>query len=171
MFAFSKAPSKWLLCDGSMLKISEYQDLFMLLGTSYGGDGAETFQLPDMRGRVPLHQGQGVSATGNLSKRVLGRWGGLEKVTLDSAHIPVHSHGFWVSSDLADNTSPDGRLLARGDNENLYVAPAKIGSAVSGVTATATTSAAGGSKAHENMMPTLTVSYCICADGFFPPRA
>src|SRR5450830_1502741 len=170
LFAFGRAPRGWLLCDGSTPRITDYERLFFVINTSYGGDGAETFGLPDMRGRVPVHQGQGISKGVNLSNRYLGAKGGSETVTLQVNHIPAHTHAFQVSSDQADSLQPEGKLLGAPVGDNMYVAPDKIGAAVSGSTADTTTTVVGGSKAHENTMPTLALSYCICADGNFPSR-
>lgn len=171
MFAFSRTPLDWLPCDGSLKRIQDYDALFVLLGTTYGGDGAETFGLPDMRGRVPVHQGKGVATSGALTQRYLGVRGGSETVTLLAAHIPAHTHPFSVSNDFANATDPEGALLSRISGDNLYVAPDQIGTSAAGATAADTLSAAGGSVAHENTMPTLTMSYCICARGFFPSKS
>jgi len=171
MFAFGRAPVDWLLCDGSTKRISDYDFLFAAIGTTYGGDGAETFCLPDLRGRVPVHQGQGAGASGALSNRNIGSQGGSEKVTLQVAHIPAHTHAFEVSGDQANNLKPDGALLAKAVGDNIYVKPENIKTATPISTSDATTSVTGESRPHENTMPTLTLSYCICAKGFFPSRA
>jgi len=92
-------------------------------------------------------------------------------VSLQSAHIPAHTHAFSVSSDAADATTPDGNLLGRAGDDNMYVAPEKIGSVVARATADSTTTVVGASTAHDNTMPTLSVSYCICARGLFPSRS
>ncbi|EJL94400.1 microcystin-dependent protein [Herbaspirillum sp. CF444] len=171
MFAFGRAPIDWLLCDGSIKQINDYDLLFTVLGTTYGGDGVTTFALPDMRGRVPVHQGQGVSGSGAMTNRYLGVKGGSETVTLQVAHIPAHTHAFEVSGDQANNVKPDGALLAKPVGDNIYVKPENIKTAAPLSTADATTSITGASTPHENTMPTLTLSYCICARGYFPSRA
>jgi len=170
MFAFGRTPVNWLPCDGSLVNINDYDNLFILLGTTYGGDGVVKFGVPDLRGRVPVHQGQGMARSGKLTQRYLGTRGGSEAVTLLPAHLPAHTHPFSVSSDVANAATPEGGLLSRMTDDNLYVAPEKIGAAVSGTTASSTTSVAGGSTPHENSMPTLTLSYCICARGIFPSK-
>jgi microcystin-dependent protein len=171
MFAFGRAPSDWLLCDGSAQRISDYDTLFVLLGTTYGGDGAETFCLPDMRGRVPVHQGQGMSQGNNLTNRFLGANGGSETVALQVNHMPTHTHSFAVASDPANSLKPNGNLLGKPVGDKMYVAAAAIGTSASGSTADTTTSVAGASTPHENTMPTLTLSYCICAKGYFPSQS
>jgi microcystin-dependent protein len=169
MFAFGRAPTDWLLCDGSAKRISDHDLLFVLLGITYGGDGSETFCLPDMRGRVPLNQGQGNSQD-NRTPRYLGARGGSETVALQVSDIPAHTHSFAVAGDLANSLKPDGNLLGVPVNDKMYVAAADIGTSVSSATADNTTSFAGTSTPHENTMPTLTLSYCICAKGYFPSR-
>jgi len=171
MFAFGRVPTDWLLCDGSAKRINDYDTLYMLLGTTYGGDGVETFALPDMRGRVPVHQGQGIGASGNMTNRNPGEKGGSETVALQLTHVPAHTHAFSVSSDAGNNLQPSGNLLGAASDDHMYVAPDKIGTTLPGPTADTTTSVVGGSKPHENTMPTVTLSYCICARGYFPSRA
>lgn len=171
LFAFNRAPTDWLLCDGSAREINEYPELFALISTTYGGDGGQTFGLPDLRGRVPVHQGQGRSDAGNLSNRSLGAKGGSETVALKVAHMPAHTHSFSVSRDIADGTKPEKSLLGSPVGDRMYVAPGNIGTAASASTDDTTTSISGESAPHENTMPTLTLSYCICAQGYFPSQS
>lgn len=171
MFAFGRAPVDWLLCDGSLKQISDYDALFALIGTTYGGDGMSNFALPDLRGRVPVHQGQGMSRSGAMTDRKLGVKDGSETVTLQVAHIPAHTHAFEVSGDQANSLTPDGALLAKAVGDTIYVKPENIKSAAPLSTADTTTSVTGASAPHENTMPTLVLSYCICAKGYFPSRA
>jgi microcystin-dependent protein len=167
MFAFGRAPTGWLVCDGSTVKIDDHSELFMLLGARFGGDGGETFGLPDLRGRVPLHQGQGVG----LTNRNLADKGGSETAILQTQHMPTHTHAFMVSTDLADQTDPTDKMLAAPDNDDkMYAAPDTVAILTPAATADATTTIAGASEAHDNTMPTLTVSYCIAAKGSFPSR-
>jgi microcystin-dependent protein len=166
LFAFSKVPVGWLPCDGSQQDIAKYETLFALIGNTYGGDGASTFATPDMRGRVPISQGAGP----NIAVKPLGTRGGSETVSLQPQHMARHSHPFVASSALANSSDPAGRLLAApGADDKMYT------SSIEGLTAqvtssASTTSAAGGGKPHENLMPTLTASFCICYDGMFPSR-
>src|SRR5574338_956028 len=114
MFAGNFAPAGWAFCDGSILPISENETLFNLVGTTYGGDGQSTFALPDLRGRIPIHQGAGF---------VLAETGGAERVTLTQNQIPAHSHALVASADAAQlSAGPDGSLLAAaGGTTQLYV--------------------------------------------------
>ena len=167
MFSFARAPVGWHVCDGSLLNISDHEKLFTLIGITYGGDGARTFGLPDLRGRVPLQQGQGVS----LSARPLGANGGIETVVLQATEA-AHGHPLAVSTDLANQSAPKGNVLASsGANDKLYVEAAAVASQRAVSTKTMTDSYGKGG-AHDNVMPTLTITYCICTDedGIFPSR-
>src|SRR5439155_23356765 len=105
MFAGNFAPAGWMFCEGQLLPISENQTLFQLIGTTYGGDGQSTFALPDLRGRIPLHQGNGF---------ILAENGGAEEVTLTVSQIPTHTHPFLATSDAASTATPSGSVtLAR----------------------------------------------------------
>lgn len=160
MFAGNFAPLGWLFCDGSLQPISEYETLFNLIGTTYGGDGQSTFALPDLRGRVPIHQGQSFGT----SNYVIGESGGVESVTLTAQQIPSHSHTLSASSGAGTSSAPGGNVPALVVG-NLYVgtpsgptanlAPAAVGTA-------------GGSQPHENMQPFLCVSFIISLFGIFP---
>ena len=155
MFAGNFAPVDWAFCDGRLLQISEYDTLFSLIGTTYGGDGVTTFALPDLRGRLPLHQGSGYS---------MGQSSGSESVTLTGSQIPAHSHAAQASGSTGSQTGPGGGLwassalnqFAAGDGTNL-MANANVGNA-------------GGSQPHDNMMPYLAVSFVICLYGIYPTR-
>lgn len=167
LLAFQRTPSGWFACDGSLQSISGYEVLYTLLGTTFGGDGVNTFGLPDMRGQVPLHQG-----TGNgLSPRVIGQQGGSENVTLIPGNMPGHTHSFAASTALASATTPAAtlELAAAAGNDKTYT------SSVAGLTpfsmSPASTSTAGSSLPHENTMPTLTVSFCIAWAGIFPSQS
>lgn len=163
LFPYNFAPNGWFDCDGSLLSIAEYQVLFTLIGTTYGGDGTNTFALPDMRGRVPIHMGQGTG----LSSYTLGQMSGSESVTLTTANMPRHNHLMTVTSSGA-NTGVPGSTVELGaiSGDTLY------SNDVAGVTAGAMASTAvsltGGNMPHNNLMPTLTVRFCICWAGTFP---
>ena len=161
MFGFNFAPQGWALCDGQLLPISQNTALFSLLGTTYGGDGRTTFALPDMRSRVPVHQGQGAG----LSSYSEGQAGGAETVTLAAAQMPGHTHSVKASSSAAASDQPQGRALARSRSD-IYTA---------GPDATTVMNAkmigdAGGSKPHANIQPYLAVNFCIALIGIFPAR-
>src|SRR6476661_5408108 len=104
MFAGNFAPAGWMFCEGQLLPISEFDTLFNLIGTTYGGDGQSTFALPDLRGRIPLHQGNGF---------ILAETGGTEEITLTVNQIPAHSHPLLASGDLASSPDPGGAVLAQ----------------------------------------------------------
>ncbi|MFO0043233.1 MAG: phage tail protein [Pseudomonadota bacterium] len=168
MFAFGTrgAPSGWQACDGSLLPISEYDALFALVGTTYGGDGQTTFAVPDLRGREPIHQGQGAG----LSNYVIGQRAGTETVTVLPTQMPAHTHTLVTTTAAASSLTPGTTLLPGSvSGDNFYL------SDVTGATAVAmsaqSTSLAGGSQPHENCMPTLTVQYCIATQGIFPSPA
>lgn len=164
LFAFPRIPSGWFACDGSLKSIAENEVLFTLLGTTYGGDGVNTFAVPDLRGQVPLHMGTGPG----LSNRPLGQRSGSESVTLLPTQLPLHTHPFSVNSTLATSNVPAANLLltAPSNNDKMYT------SDLTGLTAyalaPASTGATGGNLPHENTMPTLTASFCIAWAGIFP---
>lgn len=162
MFAGNFAPRGWAFCDGQLLAVSQNDALFSLLGTIYGGDGRTTFGLPDLRGRIPLHAGDGPG----LSPRRLGSKGGTEKETLTVNQLPSHRHTFSAVNTPATETAPpaDG-TLAQSAGYDLYVPPG-------GFTNMASTdvSSVGGSRSHTNLMPFLCVHFIIALVGIYPSR-
>lgn len=167
MFGFGArgAPNGWQACDGSLLPISQYDALFALIGTTYGGDGQTTFAVPDLRGRLPIHQGQGPG----LSNYVIGQRAGTETVTVLPTQMPAHTHTLVATSGAASSLTPGTTLLpASVSGESFYA------SDITGATAlpmsNQSTGVAGGSQPHENCMPTLTVQYCIAVYGVFPSQ-
>ena len=154
LFAGYYEPAGWLFCAGQLLPIAENGTLFQLIGTDYGGDGRSTFALPDLRGRVPLHQGPGYR---------LGQTGGTESVTLTPAQVPTHSHALRASSAAGTNSGPGNALLAATGSVNSYGS----GNADQPMTAGALSSS-GSSQAHSNMAPYLAVNYIISLFGIFP---
>jgi len=156
MFGGNFAPAGWMFCEGQLLPISEYETLFNLIGTTYGGDGQSTFALPDLRGRVPLHFGNGFT---------LAETGGVETVTLTVSQIPAHSHPLLATSSFGTSSSPAGTVLAQNQAIKLYdsVAP-------NTAMATGTTSNVGGSQPHDNFQPYLCVDFIISLFGIFPSQ-
>jgi len=161
MFGFNFAPQGWALCNGQLLPISQNTALFSLLGTTYGGDGRTTFALPDMRSRVPVHQGQGAG----LSSYAEGQAGGAETVTLAAAQMPGHTHSVKASSSAAAADEPEGRALARSRND-IYTAEPDATTVMNAEML----GDAGGSEPHANIQPYLAVNFCIALTGIFPSR-
>jgi len=155
MFAGNFAPAGWMFCEGQLLPISEYETLFNLIGTTYGGDGQETFALPDLRGRVPIHQG---------SYNILAQQGGTEEVTLTVNQIPYHSHALLAVSSPASSKNPLNGVLASSANSLLYRAGANTPVAMN----SASRSIAGGSQPHSNFQPYLCINFIISLFGIFP---
>jgi len=161
MFAGNFAPRGWSFCDGQLLAVSQNDALFSLLGTTYGGDGRTTFGLPDLRGRIPIHQGTGPG----LSPRRLGSKAGAESVTLTTNQMPSHTHDVIVNNAAADQTSPTGHVLAETAPKTYTDATARQENmSSSSVTNT------GGGRSHANLMPTLCLNYIIALVGIYPSR-
>ena len=154
MFAGNFAPAGWMFCAGQLLPISENETLFNLIGTTYGGDGQNTFGLPDLRGRVPLHFGNGF---------VLAETGGVEEVTLTSAQMAAHTHPLLGSIGLATDTGPTGKVPAQTTSFDFYQS-----NPPSAPMAATSISSVGGSQPHNNMQPYLCVSFIISLYGIFP---
>lgn len=153
---FNFAPRGWAFCDGQILPINQNQALFSLLGTTYGGDGRTSFGLPELRGRTPLHPGDGIT---------LGAKSGEETHTLSTAEIPQHSHAMQGSGDAATTNTPgNSQVFARATQSTYHTPGANVG-AVAG-----TVSNTGGGQAHNNMQPSLAVNFCIALQGLFPSR-
>ncbi len=161
-FAFSFAPRNYALCDGQVLPINQYQALYSLLGTTFGGDGRTTFNLPDMRGRMPVHDG-GSAGTG-LTRRQLGQKGGIEQVTLSVAQVPSHTHDLGGASNSGNQVLPAGNALADDNPDETYRDEAPNADMHAGSIGPSP------SQAHENMPPYLVVSCNIALQGLFPSR-
>lgn len=154
MFAGNYAPAGWMFCEGQLLPISENEVLFQLIGTTYGGDGQSTFALPDLRGRVPLHQGNGF---------ILAETGGAEEITLTASQLPLHTHALVVTQAIANQSSPANNVLAQSAAADLYVEDVpNVSLAAQSVGAT------GGSQPHTNFQPYLCVDFIISLFGLFP---
>jgi microcystin-dependent protein len=164
IFPFNFAPKGWAFCDGQLLPLSQNTALFSLLGTTYGGNGKSNFALPDLQGRAPMHPGQGPG----LSLHDLGETGGSETVTLLESEIPAHSHAMRAVSDPGDLASPTNHSLARTATGNPY--QTTTNSNIVQMAGQALVPA-GGDQPHNNMMPYLTLNFCIALQGVFPPRS
>ena len=154
MFGGNFAPAGWMFCEGQLLPISEYETLFNLIGTTYGGDGQSTFQLPDLRGRLPVNMGNGFT---------LAETGGVETVTLTTSQIPGHSHPYLASTSPGQTKNPNGNVLATVVAGSIYVQqPPTAAMGANSITST------GGSQPHDNFQPYLCVSFIISLFGVFP---
>ncbi len=159
LVGFNFAPRGWAFCDGQILPINQNQSLYSLLGTTYGGDGRTSFALPDLRGRTPIHVGDG---------HTLGQKSGAETVALTAAEIAGHTHTAKASSTAANIGNPNGKVLAASDpGQNHYRNPE---AATMTALRSGTVANAGGGQAHNNMQPYLAVNFCIALLGLFPSR-
>lgn len=166
MFGFGRVPNGWFACDGSILPINGNEALYTLIGATYGGDGQNTFGLPDLRGALPIHQGQGLG----LTQRNIGERAGTEAVTLTQAQMPAHTHALVVTSAAASVDTPGPTTLPGAvSGQNFYVSD--VSTATTLAMEAAAISSSGGSQPHENCMPTLTVQYCIAWTGIFPSQS
>lgn len=154
-FGFDFAPAGWAKCDGQLLQINDYQALFSLLGTNYGGDGETTFGLPDLRGRVATHWTSGSP---------LGRKGGEATHVLTAAEMPPHDHVLRASSAPGTETTAAGNRLASSVGANAYAVATNPVTMAPGALANA-----GGGQSHENRQPYLVINFCIALTGVFPP--
>jgi microcystin-dependent protein len=159
MFAGNFAPAGWQFCNGALMPISENEVLFQLIGTTYGGDGQSTFALPNLQGRLPVHQGtfQGTTFT-------LGQPGGVEDVTLTVPQIPVHRHPMLVSQNTGTGSNPQNNVLDQMSGAILLYKEQTPTAALNA----AVISPVGGSQPHTNMQPCLCVSFIISLFGLFP---
>ena len=154
MFAGNFAPVGWMFCEGQLLPISENETLFQLIGTTYGGDGESTFALPDMRGRIPIHQGNGF---------ILAETGGAEEITLTTQQIPAHSHPMLAAVITGDSISPGGKVSSSSFNVTPYINDVPNGNFNPG-----SVGPVGGSQPHTNFQPYLCINFIISLFGIFP---
>ena len=168
MIAFDFAPKGFAFCHGQTLNISQNQSLFNLIGTTYGGNGTSNFALPDLRGRVPIGEGQGTG----LSNRVLGQSGGSETVTLTEGQLPSHNHALEAdlnaTSSSANSNDPAGKLLGKSNRPTYLSGTANItldSNSISG-----STSSVGSGEAHNNVQPFLCINFVIALTGIFPSQ-
>jgi microcystin-dependent protein len=156
IFAGNFAPAGWMFCEGQLLPISENETLFQLIGTTYGGDGESTFSLPDLRGRVPIHQGNNFTLAQN---------GGVEEVTLTTQQLPVHSHPLVATLNQGTQNQPADMLLAQSPTQNAFpygtdVPPSQLAANV--------VTSVGASQPHTNFQPYLCLNFIISLFGIFP---
>jgi microcystin-dependent protein len=155
IFSFNFAPKGWALSNGQFLPINQNQALFSLLGTMYGGNGQTTFALPNLQGKVPIHQGSG---------HTQGEAGGTTAVTLNIQQLPQHTHVFNANSGVGTTNQPANAVLAKAP-ANTYAPPSQLGAMAQN-----TSLAVGGSQAHNNMEPYLVLNFCIALQGIFPSQ-
>lgn len=172
MFGGNFAPQGWLFCNGDLLPISEYEHLFQLIGTTYGGDGITTFALPDLRGRIPIHQGQG----DGLTNRTIGEKGGDAMVTLQQNQLPVHTHTHVISVNTYAQAAKSGNSTeAKGNYLTIDPTKKKFGQTKNTETTntiyTSSTTKVGGNQAHQNLMPSLSIHFIISLYGVFPSQS
>ena len=154
IFAGNFAPAGWMFCEGQLLPISENETLFQLIGTTYGGDGQSTFALPDLRGRIPLHQGNGT---------ILAEQGGAEQVTLTTQTIPTHNHALLASTNVSTQTAPTNNVTAQSTAADMYIEDVpNVSLAANAV------SPVGGSQPHDNFQPYECLNYILSLFGIFP---
>ena len=161
MFGGSFAPAAWAFCDGQLMPIAQNDALFSLIGTTYGGDGQETFAVPDLQGRVPMHMGTGSSGT----PYVEGEKAGVESVTLTTQQIPQHNHAFLASTTTGNSVTPTDNLTGNSAQVTFYA----LGTAITTMLGQAI-QPVGGSQPHDNMQPYLTLSFIISLYGIFPSQ-
>jgi len=160
IFAGNFAPVGWMLCQGQLLPISEYETLFNLIGTTYGGDGQSTFALPNLQSRLPVHQGTSSFGT----TYIIGQVAGAETVTLSTPQIPAHSHALGVSSSQGNAPGPAGGVSAASTLDQYATAAPSLAFSPNAL------SNAGGSQPHDNMSPFLVVNFIISLFGIYPSQ-
>lgn len=161
MFAGNFSPRDWAFCDGQLLAITQFTSLFSIIGTTFGGDGRSTLALPNLKGRSPMGAGNGAG----LTQRALGERGGSQSVVLNQTDLPAHTHALYGSENEVETNEPDGGHLPGNENE-LYASPNNTVTMNAGAL-----QLSGGSQAHNNMQPLLTVSFIIALNGLYPSRS
>ena len=165
IFGCNFAPSGWAFCNGQVLPLSQNTALFSLLGTTYGGDGKSNFALPNMQGNAPMFYGQGPG----LSLHDIGETGGSDTVSLLESEMPGHTHTLQASAHDATLNSPAPTVaLGRSNPSQIYKQPTGAGTPV--FMSSSTVAPAGGDQPHNNLMPYLTINFCIALQGVYPPR-
>jgi microcystin-dependent protein len=163
MFAGNFNPAGWRLCQGQTMPINENETLFNLIGTTYGGDGQTTFNLPDLQGRVPVHQGLG---TGMSQTYAIGEMAGVEEVSLSLQQIPNHTHGLLASTSPGNSANPGGNVIGSPPAVKLFLRENPETALPAAMVLPA-----GGSQPHDNRLPYLTINYIISLFGLFPTQS
>ena len=161
MFGGNFAPAGWAFCEGQLMPISENDALFTLIGTTYGGDGQETFGLPNLSGRTPIHMGKGPAVSQTY---VIGEMAGVESVTLTTQQIPIHNHAFIPSTTISAETNPTNNVLSQSSQATIYISDQPNVNMANRV------APVGGSQPHDNMQPYLCIQYIISLFGIFPTQ-
>ncbi|HEX6041128.1 phage tail protein [Longimicrobium sp.] len=161
MFAGNFAPNGWMFCEGQTLPISENDVLFQLIGTTYGGDGEETFNLPNLASRIPLHMGTGPDGT----TYQIGEMAGTEQETLSTQQIPNHTHPLTASTSVGNVQPPTSGVLAQSTVADMYIQDSPDSNL-----AASSVQPAGGSQPHENTQPFLVINFIISLFGIFPSQ-
>jgi microcystin-dependent protein len=165
LFGFPRIPDGWLACNGTLQSIANFDVLYSLIGTTYGGDGVTTFGIPDLRGRVPLSQGTGL----NLTPRVMGQSFGEPTHTLRSTEMPSHSHALLSTTRPGTTATPAQSVhLATSSTSSKPLYAPQAGVSSYNVMAPSSLNQTGNGLPHDNMMPTLTCNYCIAYYGIYP---
>lgn len=162
MFAGNFPPNGWAMANGQLMPISQNDALFTLYGTMYGGDGQETFGLPNLCGRVPVHAGQGPGISQNYQQ---GEMAGVESVTLTTQQIPVHTHAFMGNTNIAQNPQPQDAIVAQSTGAQIFISDAPVTPLDAQMLGPV-----GGSQPHENMQPYLAVGFIVSLFGIFPSQ-
>lgn len=157
-FAFPFPPVGWVLCNGQLLQIAQYDALYSLIGTTYGGDGVSTFGVPDLRGRSPL----GIGTGPGLSNYVLGQMTGTESVQLQLGQLPAHNHILGATTTPASTNNPNGAILASTDIWTDVAVDSSMANSVVQNT--------GNNQAHENRQPSLVINFCMATEGIYPSQ-
>jgi microcystin-dependent protein len=157
MWGLNFAPKHWAMCDGQSVAINDNQILFALLGTQYGGNGVQTYNLPDFRGRTPVHRGQ---------ETYLGGYGGQERVELVEGTMAAHTHSFLADADVGDSGRPKTTTVLAKGSKSMYGSPNTLVDMNPGCIG----ATENGNQSHENMQPTTVINFCIALQGLFPSR-
>ena len=160
LVGFNYAPLDWAFCNGALLPISQYNILFNLIGTTYGGDGQTNFQLPNLQGRIPIHQG-----SNGVTTYTIGQVGGAEKVTIAQAQYPTHTHNLMASANPANSSTAGNSTVAQGPTAYTTQSPptTPMNALMVG--------SSGGSQPHDNMQPYQVLNWVISLQGIYPPQS
>jgi microcystin-dependent protein len=164
LFAFPRIPNGWIACDGSLITIADHEVLYIVLGTTFGGDGISSFGVPDLRGRLPVNQGTG----SGQSTYAMGMAVGTETVQLTSLQLAAHNHALLATTAASTTDTPGNTVVTGSGGPPAYLADLTGATPVLFAAASTTPTPSQGGVPHDNMMPSLTMSYCIASSGIFP---